>query len=56
MSKDSCAEYYQKRKKIPNKSRERYQNLTEEEQNKKGECGRERHRNLFEDEKQKLVE
>ena len=35
MSKDSCARYYKKNKeKIQKKSRERYQNLTEEEQKK----------------------
>ena len=33
-----------------------YQNLTEEEKNKKREYGRERYNNLSEDKKQKLVE
>ena len=37
-------------------TRERYQNLTEEEKNKKREYGHKHYKNLSEDEKQKLVE
>ena len=37
-------------------SRERYQNLTNEEKTKKQKYGRERYKNLSENEKQKLVE
>ena len=37
-------------------SRERYQNLTNEEKTKKQEYGRERYKNLSENEKQKLSE
>ena len=40
MYKDSCARCYQKKKEKIQKSRERYQNLTEEKRNKKGEYGR----------------
>lgn len=43
-------------KKNQKKSCERYQDVTEEEKNKKREYGRERYRNLFENEKQKLFE
>ena len=57
MSRELSAGYYKKNKeKIHKKSRKRYQNLTEEEKNKKQEYGCERYKNLSEDEKQKLVE
>ena len=38
------------------KDRERYQSLSKEENEKKGQYGREGYKNLPEDEKQKLVE
>ena len=55
MSKTLSAKYYQENKeKLQKKARERYQNLSKEEKEKKpqyGEC----YKNLSEDEKQKLV-
>ena len=53
-----CARYYQKKnkEKIKKKSRERYQNLTEEEKKKKQENAHKRYKNLTEPEKQRLVD
>ena len=49
--------YYQKKRKASKKTRERYQNLSEENENKKHYAyACERYRNLPEDEKQRLVE
>ena len=48
--------YYQKKRKASKKTRERYQNLSEENENKKHQYACERYRNLPEDEKQRLVE
>ena len=56
MTRQASAKYYQKTKKrLKKKSRKRYQNLSEEEKNKRREYGHERYKNLSEDEKQKLV-
>ena len=57
MSKNLSAKYYQENKeRLPEKARERYQNLSKGEKEKNQQYGRERHKNLSEDEKQKLVE
>ena len=58
MTRQASAKYYQKNKEKveKKKSRKRYQNLSEEEKNKRQEYGHERYKNLSEDEKQKLVE
>ena len=48
-------EYYQKAKKGFPKRRERYQDLSEEEKERKRQYGHKRYKNLLEDEKQKLV-
>ena len=54
MSKDSLAKYYRDNKKrLQKKTRERYQSLSEEENEK---YGLERYKYLSEDEKQNLVE
>ena len=57
MSKDSSAKYYRNNKERPHKkARERYQNLSKEEKDKKQQYGCEWCKNLPEDEKQKCVE
>lgn len=62
MSEVSPTKYYQKKKnkkkqsKIWRKACERYQDVSEEEKNKKTEYGREWYKNLSQHEKQKLVE
>ena len=49
--------YYQKNKeKLQNEARERYQNLSEEKNEKKCQYHRDRTKNLSEEEKQKKVE
>ena len=45
-----------KQRRFFKKSRERYQNLTEEEKNKKRKYGRERYKDHSKTEKQRLVE
>ena len=55
MSKDSSAKYYKKTKRGFKKARERYEDLFEEEKNKKRQCNHERYNNLSEDTKQRLV-
>ena len=55
MTRQASTKYYQKSKeKIQISSRERYQNLSEEEKSNKREYGRERYKHFSEDEKQKL--
>ena len=49
-------EYYQKKKSLLGRARERYQNLFEKEKEEKRQYGRERYKNLLENEKQRLVE
>ena len=44
-----------KERKAFKKAHERYQNLSEEEKEKKRQYGHERYKNLFEDEKQRLL-
>ena len=57
MSKTLSAKYFQEnRERLQRKARERYQNLSKEEKEKKLEYGCEHYKNLSEDEKQKLVE
>ena len=56
MSKNSSGKYYQNNKEILKKAHERYQNLSEEEKEKKQQYRRERYKNIPEDGKQKLVE
>ena len=58
MSKDSSVKYYHNNKERlqKKKARERYQNLSKEEKDKKCQYGREWYKNLTEDEKQELVE
>ena len=52
MFKNRSAKYYQKsKKKLQNKVREMYQNLSKEERKKKRQYGRKRYKNLPEDEK-----
>ena len=47
LSRESSARHYEKNnEKIQEKSRERYQNITEQEENKKRQYGRERYKNL----------
>ena len=56
MSKDSSARYYKKNKgRIQKTFWEKYQNLFEEEKNKKRENGRKRCKNFSENEKQTPV-
>ena len=51
MSKNLLAKFYQENKeRLPKKSRERYQNLSNEEKEKKLQYGRERYKNLSKDE------
>ena len=57
MSKNLSPKYYQENnERLQKKARERYQNLSKKEKDKKQQYGRERYKNLSEDEKQKLVE
>ena len=56
MPNDSSAKYYQNTLDIAKEARNRYQDLHEEEKNKKGQYRRERYKNLPEKEKQRLVE
>ena len=57
MSKNLSAKHYQDNiERLQKRVRERYQNLSKEEEEKKRQYGRERSRNLSEDEKNKLVE
>ena len=52
MSKKLSGKYYQRNKKLLQKeARERYQNLPNEEKEKKRQSGRERYKNLSENEK-----
>ena len=53
MTRQASAKYYKKNKEKIQKSRESYQNLSEEEKYKKIEYGHEQYKNLSEDEKQK---
>ena len=57
MSKTLSAKHCQGNKeRLQKKARERYQNLSKEEKEKKWPYGRECYKNLSEDEKQKLIE
>ena len=57
MSKTLSAKYFQEnRERLQRKARERYQNLSKEEKEKKLEYGCEHYKNFSEDEKQKLAE
>ena len=57
MSKNSSAKYYQgNKKRLQKKARERHQNLSKVEKEKKQQYGFECYKNLSEDEKQKLAE
>ena len=56
MSKSLSAKYYQENKEgLQKEVRERYQNLSKKEKEKKRQYGRECYKNLSEDEKIKLV-
>ena len=48
MSKNVSTKYYQEKKKTTKKFRERYQNLSKEEKEKKRQYGRELYKNLAE--------
>ena len=56
MSKNLSATYYQENKETAKKTCERYQNLSEEEKEKKLQYGCEHYKNFSEDEKQKFAE
>ena len=57
MYKNLSAKHYQENiERLQKRARERYQNLSKEEKEKKRQYGRERSKNLSEDEKNKLVE